>query len=61
MNIRMTISNIFFWFKRKTWRMRHIWSHGHIPFKVTLNFRSFDCDKYWERQENYDKRRNSNV
>lgn len=41
----------------KTWRLRHIWSHGHIPFGVTLDYQKFKCYSCWIRREDYNEPR----
>lgn len=59
MNFGVKISNLKFritnWIDNKTWRLRHLWSYGHIAFKADFGYSGkwmcIRCYRYTQRYE----------
>lgn len=49
--------NIKEFLDNKTWRLRHMWTHGHIAWKVDFHYGTHHrCIRCFRYQQKYDKR-----
>lgn len=43
------------WIWDLTWRPRHIWTYGHIPFKAEFSFESWRCRSCFRMKQRKEK------